>query len=258
MLALALGVTGLSFLSPSSPVGAFGLEEHAVEVPVAKSEWTFQFAPYYWSASISGNLAVEGHDVDVEGGGDGFFGAPALSGYLGHFEAHHGPWSFVIAPIFIQADMKGSEGSAVSADLTISAQLHEAFVAREFATGWEWMIGARYQEIDTSIDLSSGGSSLGSLDSSHSWIDPIVGLRYHTDLGRDWWLHARADAGGFGVGSDLALNASLMASYQVSPLFGVNLGYRALTVDFQEGGGNDHLSYDLSMYGPIIGISFSF
>jgi len=258
MLAIALGTTGLPLLSPSSSVCAFSLEERVVEVLAPRPAWTFDFAPYYWSASIGGSLEVEGHEVSVEGGGDGFFGDPALSGYLGHFEAHHGPWSFVIAPIFIQADMKGSEGSAVAADLTIDAQLHEAFVAHEFAAGWEWMLGARYQEIDASLDLSSGGSSLGSVDSSHSWIDPIVGLRYHTELGRDWWLHARADAGGFGVGSDLALNASLVASYQVSSLFGVTLGYRALNVDFQDRGSNERLAYDLSMYGPMIGVSFAF
>ena len=60
MLVLALGVTGLSLLSPSSSVGAFGLEERVAEVPVAKPAWTFDFAPYYWSASLSGSLSVEG------------------------------------------------------------------------------------------------------------------------------------------------------------------------------------------------------
>jgi hypothetical protein len=35
-------------------------------------------------------------------------------------------------------------------------------------------------------------------------------------------------------------------------------GYRALSFDFSDGSGSGRVSYDLSMFGPIIGLSFSF
>jgi hypothetical protein len=207
---------------------------------------------------LSGNLAIDGEEVDLEDGGDGFFGDPALSGFLGHFEAQHGPWSFVLAPIFVQADMHGEQAPATDADLTIHAQVHEAFVAREIVPGFEWMLGARYQELETDMDLSVAGQPVGSHDSTRSWVDPIVGMRYHSTLGGNWSLNARGDIGGFGVGSDLAWNASVMVGYQVSSLVRLHLGYRALNVDFEDGGDSQRLAYDLSMYGPILGVAFSF
>ena len=223
------------------------------------SQWTFDWAPYYWSASLSGNLTIDGEDVDFEGGGgDGSSGETSLYGYLGHFEAHHGPWSFVVAPIFIKYNVLGSQGATIDADTTIKAQVHEAFVAREFAEGWEWMVGARYQELETEMGLSSGGVPVSSHESSRNWTDPIGGLRYHTGLGGDWSLHARADIGGFGVGSDFAWNASAIFRYEFTEVFGMTLGYRALRIDFEDQGPSGRIAYDLSMYGPILGISLSF
>jgi hypothetical protein len=221
--------------------------------------WTFDLATYYWAASIGGSLTLNGEEVDIEDGGDGGFGAPALLGFLGHFEANHGPWSFVFAPIFISAsDMQGGQPPNTDANLTIKAQVHEAFVAHELGAGWEWMAGARYQHLDTDMDLSVGGVPTGSFGSTRSWTDPIVGLRYETQLGADWRLNARGDVGGFGVGSDFAWNASAIASYKFSQLFGLYAGYRALSFDWEDLGPGGRTAYNLSMYGPILGISFSF
>lgn len=220
--------------------------------------WTFDFIAYYWSASIGGSLSIDGDDVDVEDGGDGFFGDPALGGFLGHFEANHGPWSFVVAPIFISADMVGEGPASSDADISIHAQVHEAFVAHTITGGWEWLAGLRYQKLETDLDLSIGGTPLSTGESSKAWTDPIVGVRWHTRLGEDWSLNARADIGGFGVGSDFVWNASLIAWYRFSESWGMQLGYRALSFEFEDEGGGDSVTYDLSMYGPIIALSFSF
>ena len=66
--------------------------------------WKFDAFVYYWSASLSGNLTVDGNEVDLDGGDDSFSGDPSLLGFLGHFEASHGPWSYVFAPIFVHVE----------------------------------------------------------------------------------------------------------------------------------------------------------
>jgi len=257
MLPLALLACSLTFPAPRT--GALNVPGPILITQVEPSRWTFDWAPYYWSASISGSLAIDGQDVDLEGGGDGGLGPPALLGYLGHFEAHHGPWSFCFAPIFINAsDMAGGQPPTTDANVTIKAQVHEAFVAHEFGQGWEWMAGARYQQLETDMDLSVGGIPTSSHESSKTWTDPIVGLRYSTQLGGDWSLHTRADIGGFGLGSDFVWNASALARYKFTELFGMTLGYRALSFDFEDGSGAGRVTYNLSMFGPIIGVSFSF
>jgi len=227
--------------------------------PAQPDAWSFDFSTYYWAASLSGEISIDGEEVDIEDGGDGGLSAPALLGFLGSFEAHHGPWSYVFAPIFISAsDMKGGQPPNTDADVDIHAQVHELFVARELGDGWEWMAGARYQRLDTTMDLSIGGVPQSSHESTRTWTDPIVGLRYHSELGADWSLHARGDVGGLGLGSDFAWNASAVFDYKFTELFGMFLGYRALSFRWEDLGGSGRSAYDLSMFGPVIGASFSF
>lgn len=224
--------------------------------PAQEPGWSFDAFIYYWSAGISGELSVDGEDVDLEGGDDGFSGETDLSGFLGEFEAHRGPWTFDLAPVFVNLETTGDQSGGVDADVEIRARIHEAFVARSFGGSWEWLAGARYYELDTRVDLSVGGVPSGSSDSEHDWVDPIVGARYHRDLGRRWSLLARGDVGGFGVGSDLAWNASALVGYHFSSWCAAKAGYRVLSVDFDSS--SDRVDYDLTMKGPIIGVSFSF
>ena len=81
-------------------------------------------------------------------------------------------------------------------------------------------------------------------------------MRYERPFAEDWAFHARADVGGFGVGSDFAWNAQALVDYRLSSYARVFLGYRALDFDFADGSGSDRVEYDLRLWGPLIGISF--
>lgn len=221
--------------------------------------WTFDAFLYYWSAGVSGDLTLDGQDIDVDGGeSDGFSGDSALTGFLGHFEAHHGPWSFAFAPMFVNLDLTGTESGGVDAEVELRVRVHEAFVAHDLGRNWNGFAGARYYDLDTTADLSIGGAPVGSLGSGRSWVDPIVGLRFHDELDEHWSVRARADIGGFDVGSDFAWSASAFAGYRFNSCTAAWLGYRALSVDFSRGSGSSELAYDLTLAGPILGVSFSF
>jgi hypothetical protein len=230
----------------------------ASAVPSSDQAWSFEIMPYYWSASLRGDLTIDGQKVETEGGGDGFFGDPALGGFLGHFEARCGPWAFAYEPIIINADLPGGQPPATAAALSIHAEIHEAFIAHEIAEHVDCYVGARYFDLRTDMDLSIAGVPLSSHQSERSWIDPIVGVRYDTHFDERWSLRARADVGGFGVGSAFEWNAEVLAGYHFSSTVGLHLGYRVLSLDFNDGSGSDRLEYNLTMYGPIIGLSFSF
>jgi hypothetical protein len=86
------------------------------------------------------------------------------------------------------------------------------------------------------------------------WFDPYIGLRGRYDFSRVFYTAARAEIGGFGVGSSLM--------WQVEAAIGINLtrsifseiGYRALSFDYN----NDGLTFDTVTHGPQIttGIRF--
>lgn len=264
MISICTGFAACTLLAFTEPnvathaVEPIGLWDSVSGVATDEHGWSFDAFVYYWSASVGGDLTIEGEDVDLDDGGDGIFEISALTGFLGNFEAHRGPWSFVFAPIFIHVEMDGDQSGAADADVEIDAQVHEGFVAHEIGGAWQWLAGARYYELDAELDLSVGGVPTGSEDAITSWVDPIVGARYRGRFGEDWSLNGRADIGGFGVGSDFAWNASLLVGYHFSSCVGAHVGYRALSLDFEDGTGGDHVEYNLSMYGPIIGVSFAF
>jgi hypothetical protein len=70
----------------------------------------------------------------------------------------------------------------------------------------------------------------------------------------------QADVGGFDVESQFAWQA--LATYNFAThLMGLDfttyVGYRALSIDYTQGSGNNTLALDLILHGPILGLTFT-
>ncbi len=139
--------------------------------------------------------------------------------------------------------------------------------------------GARYwrQELDVSvalaaaatlqgplgiIDLTRSGNRVFSRSGTVDWVDPFVGarLRYDVDAGQS--LTVRGDIGGFGIGSDFSWQALASYNWQicVSDTYTLDayVGYRALSVDYSEGSGNNRYEFDAVQHGPVLGATARF
>jgi hypothetical protein len=86
------------------------------------------------------------------------------------------------------------------------------------------------------------------------WWDPYVGLRGRYNLNSAFYLVAKGDIGGFTVGSDLTWTAEASLGCQLARHFFVDLGFRALGVDYEK----DGLLLDYVAYGPQVTLGFSF
>jgi hypothetical protein len=145
----------------------------------------------------------------------------------------------------------------------------QAFVP---TTAFDVIAGARYWYLNTDIDLSLTGTisipALGltttrgrvlSGEKTIDWWDPYVGLRLRHEPAPGREVFVRADAGGFGAGSDLAWQAVAGYSFDTR-IFGLpivgHVGYRALYIDYEQGSGSRRFGLDLLQHGPIIGASF--
>jgi hypothetical protein len=78
------------------------------------------------------------------------------------------------------------------------------------------------------------------LDTSFSleeyWFDPYVGLGGRYNFNKAWYLTAKGDIGGFGVGSDLTWQAYGALGCQVTRSIFVEAGYRYLYTDYDHDG----------------------
>lgn len=107
------------------------------------------------------------------------------------------------------------------------------------------------QAIESEIKSRIPGSTISA---SEDWIDPFVGLQGRLNLTERFYLAARADIGGFGVGSDLTWNLFGAIGAHLGTHAALELGYRYLSIDYE----SDTLLFDAALDGPFIGFRWTF
>ena len=55
------------------------------------------------------------------------------------------------------------------------------------------------------------------MNSSAGWTDPLIGARYHRELGNGWGLTAYGDVGGFGVAAHTDWQVLGTIDYSLNP-----------------------------------------
>jgi hypothetical protein len=90
-----------------------------------------------------------------------------------------------------------------------------------------------------------------------SWTDPVIGLRGRYNLNKAFYLTAETDVGGFGIGSDIAVQAYAALGCQLTRSIFSEVGYRYLYDDFRDEGANDFL-YQLSLHGAQVTVGITF
>ena len=86
------------------------------------------------------------------------------------------------------------------------------------------------------------------------WWDPYVGLRGRYHATAMFYVSAKADIGGFGIGSDLTWSAEAALGCRVTERVFTELGYRALAFDYEGNG----LTYDMITHGPQVTLGITF
>ena len=216
----------------------------------AADEVEYLFIPYLWTAGLDGDVGIGSTTVSV----DVSFSDLAEyvdTGGSAIFEARADQWSYMVDAFFIRLTHV-TETSPVNVDVEVEMTILETAAAYRLGDpgSLEVIAGARYMDLSTDFDFSIGPD----LDSKDDWVDPFVGGRFRIPLGVDWNLQLRGDIGGFGVGSDLALNALIGLGWEVSDSVAIASAYRFLDTDFDDNG----FIYDIAMSGLALGVVIQF
>ena len=133
-------------------------------------------------------------------------------------------------------------------------------VMNEFAGLYRFSLGANSLDLIGGIryyDLEAEITVVGApprVDKSQDWVDAMLGARYICNFTDKWSFMARGDIG-FG-GSDLTWNLAGLFEYQPWKHVSLLAGYRYMDIDYEDGSGADLFKYDVSMYGPLLGVNF--
>ena len=263
--ALTMGLCLMAFT-------VFGSWAHGQDASSGESKWEFTVTPYFWMAGIDGDVGVKGVTSHVDYSFSDILDQLDYGG-----EVHVEAWKSNLGIFFDATYLKLSADATVSpllGPIDVDADMDEWLVGfgglyrfakwplgkeEGRALSLESVGGGRYWYLKGKLDASAPLVGLArKVEGSKDWIDPIIGLRLRADLTKKLSLALRGDIGGFGVGSDFSWNASAIFGYSFSDLISVWLGYRALGVDYESGSGRSKFKFDVTMYGPIVGLGFRF
>lgn len=224
------------------------------------SDWTFRIAPYFWMAGLDGEVGQFGlPDVEIDASFKDIlknldFGAMAVG------EAHNGTFGVLSDFMYVKVSAdQGVSARHVDADVSLSSETLTVLLAGEFRLidaeqgSLDALAGARLWSVRTDVDISGVVLNVSGSD-SETWVDPMIGLKGRFDLSPDFYLTGWGMIGGFGVSSDFAWDAFGGVGYELSDSVSLVVGYRAISVDYQ----NDDFKFDVTEYGPLLGAVFTF
>ena len=221
--------------------------------------------PYLWLSSVHATtLTPLAREPDVNSNVSFIHLLSHLDGapFMGSFEVRYGSLGFLVDAIHLP----------VSTDITthdIFFQGGKAELSANQGTGialWRVLedpvqfadagLGFRAWGFSSSISLNPGLLPGASVNPSAGWTDPLIGARYHRELGNGFALTAYGDVGGFGVGAHTDWQVLGTVDYSLSPSWNLHLGYRSLNFDIT--GSEGRFGFNVHMRGPIIAGTFRF
>ena len=236
------------------------LPPEPVEVPT-ESGWSFTVAPYLWMAGLQGDIAQFGsREVEVD---------VSFSEIIKHFdfgamgvtEARHGVFGILTDFEYIKLSAEANTPFGIFAnDIDVTSKTLSVMAAGEFrlvesdALSVDVLAGGRLWSVRTEIDLNGGRADGTSFDDGDTWVDPIVGAKARADLTDLLYLTTWGMIGGFGVESRLQLGRHGCAWLFVQRLVSMVAGYRAMSVDYENG----DFVFDVVQHGPVVGGEFRF
>lgn len=168
-------------------------------------------------------------------------------GYMGDIMySHVTPSGTVPGPLPVSA---GLDQKSLTVQGNVYYRVHESAQVNV-----DLGLGLRYWNVDNAGTVAPGSPASIGFSHTESWIDPVIGARMNAKISGPWSVTLAGDVGGSGAGSDLTWQLQGTVNFQKNDKFAFYAGYRVLAVDYKQSG----FTYDVTMRGPVIGMSVRF
>ncbi len=216
------------------------------------NKWTFDVSLYGLAVGMSGDISVGPVNADINAGFDKIWDNLEF-GAMGRLRIGYDRWGFATDIIYM-----GLQGSKNGVTAEMDQWMVEPTLSYRVSKYFEPFVGVRYNNLSGEIRgpgvLPSPRIPTGTQD----WWDPIVGANASLALGKGLSLNLRGDVGGFGVGSDLTWQIFPYVGWQFARWGSLELGYRWLDMDYENGSGASRFKYDMLNQGPQFGFTAHF
>ena len=245
----------------------------ATPTTAPQKSWEVKFKVYSWLTAINGRAGrgsnVSSLDVDYCDVIDNLDLIECMVPV--NLEARVGRWGAYVDLFYIRLEdrAQGPLGLA-TADLEGKQTILEiagfyrvgtwpCMPARTSSLTLDILAGARYNRLEGNIGLQLPRNRI-SVGGTREWWDPFIGPRLTWQVTEKLGLFGRVDVGGFGLdnSSHFAWQYIAGAQYDITRNCFIELGYRMLDTDFEEGSGSDKFTYDVRTSGPYLALGVKF
>jgi hypothetical protein len=262
----ALAITGILVSSNSYAADPVVVEE----VPVAEqasSGWTVSVDPLYtWVPGLNGDARVFGNDVSIDITSrdilhhiDDFLGA--LDGfYMGSGEIRNGQLGFQYDIAYLSLGGSRDIGTGpITGGLDLGFKLSMTTLAanyRVYETQESYLdaiAGIRIMNVETDLAITLGPLGISARDGD-TWVDPLIGLKGRHNINENWYIKGSALYGGFNVSSHSLYDVSAFVGYEWANGIEIYGGWRQAYDSYDNGS----FKWDVTMSGPMMGLTFKF
>jgi hypothetical protein len=253
--------------------------------------WNVKVTPYAWLTGINGTVTARGRSVTSAASFiDLVQDSDELIPFMGAWSVNKDRFSifgdFFYSKIGFSAEkskqvnpvaglvLSATGKAGLDTTLTIAQAALAYDIIQQGGTSVGFYAGARYWYAEADLTLKVKGSvELSNLglkrkgkyaiadSGGFDWVDPLVGFRVKQELTPRDQITLIGDIGGFGVGSEFSWQVfgGYSHNWQISRAtqMALALGYRILSVDYQEGSGANAKGLDLTLHGPLAGLTFT-
>jgi hypothetical protein len=230
--------------------------------------WRWSLTPYAWLTDVGVKAEVGDREIVDETISVGDLIEDLDTIFQGKFEGSNGKYGFA-TDVFDVTLSDGKTAVALPQDAgTADLEAEMGMTVVDLAgtidpngnrTGFSLMGGTRIinerATVDAAVSPASGGTTTKTYDSSDTTIDTLLGVRYSKRLSKHFGLATQADFSTGGTDYTWSLAPSLTYAFGQYGQFGVNVGYRTMTVNFQN---DDELEPEMTMSGVLVGFRTSF
>lgn len=224
-----------------------------------ESGWTFSFAPYFWAAGLSGEVAQFGLPaVDVDASfSDIFdhleFGAMAIG------EARNGPYSIFADVMYTKiSGQSGTPRGVLATDVELTSETFAGLLGAGYsvidsdAARLDLVAGMRVWSVESELSFHGGVLDGRTRIDQATWVDGLAGFRGTYSLTSEIYLIGWGLVGAGGANLDWDVAAAI--GYRFNDTISAIVGYRALGVDYS----NDGFVFDVTQQGPMLGLTVRF
>lgn len=225
----------------------------------AQTSYKFQMTPYGFLTGVNGTIGEQGRTAEVDASFRDVLDHLNMIATV-YFDARLGRWRALFDNLYVDVSNARATPGPLFDSVRVATKMWMVDPEGAYAITqnedreFDVTAGARIWNLDNSVTLFRGGLQVDRGAGTRTLADPIIGVRYYSNLTPKIFVLGKADIGGFSAGANIDWQAYGQVGYKLKDSISVSVGYRYLAVDDEP----NNAVFDIHLNGMVLGLGIRF